>query len=218
MSHLASCPELALCDAVRPAVGWDRVAVSVVVDAERRLPLAGSDLALQRFSNFQQTLVQGPCLDALRCGAPVLVDDLRSTGAPWQLLLSTTAERFPVRSTASLPLLGSGPVGTPVGVLTVGRDAVAPFTSAQVDVLTRLADVLAGIILVRGSRGDLLADVSTDDLPVLVGMLRARLALDEAEALARLRAYAFAAGRTIHEVATDAVAGLLDLEEVGLHR
>lgn len=218
MHRRAASPELALCAAVEPVVGWDRVAVAVVVDDERRLPLAGSDLALQRFNNFQESLDQGPCRDALQCGGPVLVDDLRSDGAPWQLLLSSAPLDFPVRSTASLPLLGPAPDRDRLGVLSVGRDRVAPFTWAHVQVLQRLADVLARLLLGRRSRGDLLADVARDDVPVLLGVLRARLDVDEADALARLRGYAFAEGTTIQEVAADVVAGRLDLDEVDLGR
>lgn len=216
MHGSATSAELALCGAVRPVVGWDRVAVSVVVGPERRLPLAGSDLALQRFNNFQESLVQGPSRDALECGAPVLVDDLRADGAPWQLLLSCAPDDFPVRSTAAVPVLGPEPGRAPLGVLLVGRDRVAPFTASQVQVLQRLAEVLARLLLARCSRGDLLADVTHDELPVLLGMLRVRLAVDEADALARLRAYAFTAGTTIQEVAADVVAGRLDLAEVDL--
>lgn len=212
----ATSPELALCAAVEPVVGWDRVAVSVVVDTERKLPLAGSDLTLQRFDNFQESLEQGPCRDALQCGAPVLVDDLRAAGTPWQLLLSCAPDDFPVRSTASVPLLSPGSERSALGVLSVGRDTVAPFTSAEVLVLQRLGDVLVRLLLARGSRGDLFADVAADDLPVLLGMLRVRLGLGEADALARLRAYAFATGATIQEVAADVVAGRVRLDDVDL--
>ncbi|WP_180357620.1 GAF and ANTAR domain-containing protein [Streptomyces sp. NP160] len=218
MHSSAASPELDLCAAVEPVVGWDRVAVAVVVDPERRLPLVGSDLALQRFNNFQESLVQGPCRDALQCGGPVLVDDLRAEDTPWQLLLSSAPRDFPVRSTASLPLLGPAPDRVPLGVLSVGRDRVAPFTLTDVQVLQRLADVLARLLLARSSRGDLLADVAPDELPVLLGMLRVRLDVDEAVALARLRGYAFAEGTTIQEVAADVVAGRLDLDEVDLGR
>ncbi|WP_187279803.1 GAF and ANTAR domain-containing protein [Quadrisphaera setariae] len=216
MHRSATSPELALCAAVEPVVGWDRVAVSVVVDPERKLPLAGSDLTLQRFDNFQESLEQGPCRDALQCGAPVLVDDLRAAGTPWQLLLSCAPDDFPVRSTASVPLLSPGSERAALGVLSVGRDTVAPFTSAEVLVLQRLGDVLVRLLLARGSRGDLFADVAADDLPVLLGMLRVRLGLGEADALARLRAYAFATGATIQEVAADVVAGRVRLDDVDL--
>ncbi|MBC3763424.1 GAF and ANTAR domain-containing protein [Quadrisphaera oryzae] len=218
MQRSATSPELALCAAVEPVVGWDRVTVSVVVDDQRRLPLTGSDIALQRFNNFQESLAQGPCSDALQCRAPVLVDDLRAGGSPWQLLLSCAPADFPVRSTASLPLLGPGPERVALGVLSVGRDRVAPFTGEQVGVLQRLADVLARLLLARSSRGDLLVDVAPDDLPVLLGMLRVRLTVDEADALALVRGYAFAAGTTIHEVAADVLAGRLDLDDLDLGR
>lgn len=201
---------------VEPAVGWDRAAVSVAVDVERRLPLAGSDLALQRYENFQQSLLQGPSRDALQHRVPVLVDDVRSAAGPWQLLLSTASSAFPVRSTASLPLVGPDPVSTVLGVLVLGRDRVRPFTAPQVQVLQRLADVLVRLLLARSSRGDLLGDVAPDDVPVLLGMLRVRLGVDEASALALLRAHAFAAGTTIQAVAADVVAGRLGLDALDL--
>ncbi|MGQ7297310.1 GAF and ANTAR domain-containing protein [Quadrisphaera sp. KR29] len=201
---------------MEPVVGWDRAAVSVAVDDERRLPLAGSDLALQRYEHFQESLVQGPSRDALQRRVPVLVDDLRTATGPWQLLLSTASSSFPVRSTASLPLVGPDPLGRVLGVLVIGRDRVRPFTAPQVLVLQRLADVLVRLLLARSSRGDLLGDVARDDVPVLVGMLRVRLGVDEAGALARLRAHAFAAGTTIQDVAADVVAGRLGVAALDL--
>lgn len=223
-------PELRVCEAVRDVVGWDRVAVVVATDPDDRLPLRGSDSVLEHFCDLQQSLVQGPGIDALSSGVVVLVDDLRTAGSPWPLLMGSTSHDVPLRSLAVLPLRtpplqpgdaaddGPGALGSPgvVGVLAVGRDAPRPFTREQVDDLTALAALVTAVVLQRASTEELFTEDAAPDehLPIVLGMLRARLGAGPEEALARLRAYAFSTDSTIHVVAREVLAGHLDLADV----
>jgi hypothetical protein len=86
-----------------------------------------------------------------------------------------------------------------LGTLEVAGDAHV-LTPSLRRVLADLAPLLASTLLARDP--DLvLAAVRADDLAVAVGILRGRLAIDAAEALARMRAEAFASYRTVHQVA-----------------
>jgi GAF domain-containing protein len=223
-------PELRVCEAVREVVGWDRVAVVVASGPDDRLPLRGSDAVLERFCDLQQSLVQGPGIDALSSGVVVVVDDLRTAGSPWPLLMGSTPGDVPLRSLAVLPLRppallpggaaddgrwGGGGPGV-IGVLAVGRDEPRPFTREQVDDLTALAALVTAVVLQRASTEELFTEDAAPDehLPIVVGMLRARLGAGPAEALARLRAYAFSTDSTIHVVARAVLSGQVDLADV----
>lgn len=221
-------PELRVCAALRETVGWDRVAVVVATGADGRLPLRGSDAVLEHFGDLQQSLVQGPGIDVLASGASVLVDDLRTAVSPWPLLLSSLTPEMPVRSLAVLPLRlpGARPPTAPddgeaagpavLGLLAVGRDQPDPFTPAQVTDLAALAGLVTAVVLQRATTEELFThDAAPDEeLPIVVGMLRARLGAGAADALAHLRAYAFSADTTIHRVAREVLSGHLDLADV----
>lgn len=231
----ASPPELEVCEAARALVGWDRVAVVVATGPDDRMPLRGSDAVLEHFCDLQQSLAQGPGVDVLQSGVPVVVDDLRTAVTPWPLLLGATAQDVPLRSLAVVPLRVPWPDaetrqhpdddddGRPpspprgvVGALAVGRDEPLPFTPAQLEDLTALAALVTAVVLQRAATRELFTEDAApdEDLPIVVGMLRARLGAGAEEALARLRAYAFCADTTIHRVAHDVLTGHVDLSDV----
>lgn len=220
LSELNPSPELRVCSVVRALVGWDRVSVVAADGLDHRLDLSGSDEVLRYWGDLQQSVAEGPGADVLATGVPVLVDDVRSRATPWAVLRAATAADVPVRSVAVLPLVAPGG-GAVVGVLCVARDVVAPFTGAQVALLSALAALLAVVVTHRLSTGELLdgdgsscASAPGDVVAVVVGMLTVRLGAGADEALARLRAYAFVEGSTIHEVARAVTAGRVDLAEI----
>ena len=231
-----TCVELQVCALVRHAVGFDRVAVVTASDIDTRAALRGSDAVLERFCDLQQTLVQGPSLDAFQHAVPILVDDLRTTPMPWPLLGASAPADLPVRSLAVLPLpnpplaprseivaaddSGGAAMGgrrqPALGVLIVGRDHPEPFTTTQVTALSHLAGVLATLLVHRAATGELAeADVDpSDDLAIVVGMLEERLDTGAGEAMSKMRAHAFAAGCTIHDLARAVLGGRTPLEDV----
>lgn len=232
-------PELQICAAVQQAVGWDRVAVVAADGLEHRLPLPGSDAVLRHYGDLQQSLSQGPGADVLAAGAPVLVDDLRVPVERWTVLMGSVPTGFPVRSLAAVPLIsgrrlqpfgGASQEAVPgaegvSGVLVAARDAVAPFTTAQLELLEALAALVVVVAEQRIASGGFFAPeppvsgagpgrVPGDEVAMVVGMLRVRLSADESGALAWLRAHAFAAGTTIHQVASAVVAGRLSIDDL----
>ena len=219
-SEVLVSPELLVCSALRALVGWDRVAVVAADGLDHRLPLPGSDAVLRHWGDLQQSVAQGPGADVLATGTPVLVYDLCLGPTPWPVLQAADAADLPVRSLAVLPLVAPGRAQV-VGVLSVARDAVDPFTGVQVGLLTALAALVAAVVAHRLDDGTLLVGDDDqlaggggglgDDFAVVVGMLTERLGTGADEALARLRAHAFSSGRTIHQVARAVVVGEVDL-------
>jgi AmiR/NasT family two-component response regulator len=104
-------------------------------------------------------------------------------------------------------------------VLVLVRSVAAPLTPAALDRALSFADVATDAVLqgqqtaVSGQDGTAL-DAAFDDrfqLYQAQGMVMVQLGVDLEEAMARLRAYAYARGRPLGEVADDVVARRLTL-------
>ena len=212
-------PELLVCSAVSRSLPFDLAAVIVAGDMDHRTALVGSDVRLRHFGDLQQSLGEGPGHDVLRTGAPVVVDDVRAETSRWPLL--TADGELPVRSLALLPLRAGGPVGRRpgdvLGLLGAARSRVQPFTALEVRALEALAALVTQLLLDRLRRcpASLVGrdplprtlGFTDDDLGVSLGMVMAAVRTDRAGALTRLRARAFVRGCTVHELATEIVAG-----------
>ncbi|MFD7700784.1 GAF and ANTAR domain-containing protein [Streptomyces caelestis] len=172
--------------------------------------LGASGPRAARLAQLQATLGDGPCHHVLEAGAPVLARDLADAGCAdrWPVF-AQQAIGAGVRAVYGLPL-GSGPVC--VGTLDLYRDTPGGLTDGQL----RVARLVAGVMTV--ALVDLPYDLQGDEpwlsglaadhdrVHQAVGMIMAQLGVGADEALARLRADAFAHDRTALEVALDVVA------------
>ena len=213
-----SAPELHVCSAVSRSFPFDLAAVLVAGDMDHRTALVGSDPRLRHFGDLQQSLGEGPGQDVFSTGEPVVVDDVPTETGRWPVLLA--AGESPLRSLALLPLHARGPArrraGDVLGLLAAGRTWVQPFASTEVAVLERTAALVTAMLLERSRRApeslaarhpaDVLG-LDDDDLSTALGMVMAAARTDRAGALTRLRARAFVRGCTVHELATEIVAG-----------
>ncbi|MEV7795855.1 GAF and ANTAR domain-containing protein [Streptomyces sp. NPDC087512] len=166
-------------------------------------------------AEIQATLGDGPCVRAAATGAPVLAPDLRSgADADRWPVFAQQATAVGVYAVHALPL-GSGTVC--VGTLDLYRDTPGGLTEAELDTARLVAGAMTVALMAlprgreydeRGGRDswlDGLAD-GHDEVYQAVGMVMAQLGVGADEALARLRASAFARGRTAHAVARDVLA------------
>ncbi|MEU3901112.1 GAF and ANTAR domain-containing protein [Streptomyces sp. NPDC045251] len=155
-------------------------------------------------ADIQATLGDGPCVSAAEAGAPVLARDLASgaDAGRWPVY-AQQATAVGVRAVYALPL-GSDEVC--LGTLDLYRDTPGPLTGPQL----RTAGLVAGVMTValmalpRGEDtwlDELAGD--HDEVYRAVGMIMAQLGVGADEALARLRADAFARGRSAYAVARD---------------
>ncbi|MFD8233300.1 GAF and ANTAR domain-containing protein [Streptomyces sp. NPDC059696] len=176
--------------------------------------LSASSEQAAHLAQIQATLGDGPCQSALEDGVPVLASDLtagRDAGR-WPVFAQQATEAG-VRAVYAVPL-GSGPVC--VGTLDLYRDRPGGLTDRQL----HMARVVAGVMTValmalpHGDEpgtpdgDDWLSGLATDHDEVYqaVGMIMAQLGVAADDALARLRADAFAHGRTALDVARDVIA------------
>jgi len=175
--------------------------------------LAASNALASYLAETQTTLGDGPWLYAYQTGTPVLACDL--TGGRdlhrWPVFAGQ-ARAVGVQAVYSMPL-GSDD-GLTVGTLDLYRDTPGDLTEDEL----RRAQLVAAVMTLAltalpreesgsGGEEDWLGGLATehDEVYQAIGMVMAQLAVDAEEASARLRARAFAQGRTAIEVAHDVI-------------
>lgn len=175
--------------------------------------LSASSEEASRLAEVQATLGDGPCFHAARIGAPVLASDL--TDGPDVLrwpVFAQQATAAGVQAVYSLPL-GSDTVC--VGTLDLYRDTPGELHDRELRTAQLVADVMTVALMAlhrgedNGPDGDepWLSGLASeyDEAYQAIGMIMAQLRVGADEALARLRAHAFAHNRTALEVAREVV-------------
>lgn len=160
------------------------------------------------------TTGDGPSVDALRTGAPVLVRDLRAdartAGWPGWLPAALAAG---IRGVHAFPIQAGA---ITVGVLTMYARRPLALDAEQLGLALRLADqafiglldVMSGVLEAPdGEPAPVDRTVLRADVHRAAGMVMAQTGLRIDEALVRLRAHAYAVDRPISEVAADVLAG-----------
>jgi hypothetical protein len=180
---------------------------------EMPVPMAASGPLAEHVMELQAGLGEGPSVLAARTGAPVLAGDL-TTGQDtdrWPVF-APLARAAGVRALYAMPL-GCGE--TCVGTLDLCSDTPAELTARDLRTARLLAEVVTvALTTLRYDENDAgqgvvwLGELAAghDTVHQAVGLIMARLRIAADEALARLRAFAFARGRTLPEAARDIVA------------
>jgi hypothetical protein len=205
------------CVTLLPAVSG--LSASVLADgSDMGVVLFASDDVAARLAEIQYTLGEGPCREAVLLRAPVFGADLSRERRRWPLF-SVQAAKAGVEAVYSLPLMGAG---SALGTLDLYRET--PGALSRVDVRTALlvadAVTLAVIALDQASPDTegvvtWLAGAESDreEVHQATGMIMVQLGVSASEALLRLRARAFAQGRTSAEVARAVIDRSLDLRD-----
>jgi GAF domain-containing protein len=163
---------------------------------------------------LQYALGEGPCMDAYLEDRPMLDPDLAEPVRPRWLAFTGPAVEAGVRAVFGFPLhVGAVRLGS----LNLYRDRPGPLSDDQHADALVMADVAAQAVLVLQANappGSLATALEADaDFQYVVhqssGMVAAQLDISVAEALIRLRAYAFGNGRALAAVAQDVVARTL---------
>jgi GAF domain-containing protein len=200
----------------------DAAAISLVFDGANSGTLGSSGAPARVYDELQFTLGEGPCLESVARRAPVLVADLTTPDdARWPIYGPALLD-LQVRGVFAMPVVLAG---EHVGALDLfrakpGRLEGENFAGAVV------AAELAGVPLLDLMNTDLRAAVADPDsnawaelnalsraeVSQATGMLVAQLNVEPAEALIRLRAHAYATGRSATDVARDILDRRLKLE------
>jgi hypothetical protein len=193
--------------------------VSLMVQVgEDPSPLAWSNDVAARLEGLQNGLGEGPCVDAHRTGRPVAEPDLRRP----------VRERWPAYSRAALDSGAASVFSFPLrigaarlGALTVFAETPGPLSRAGRSDAQAIADMATTLILSLQAEAPQDVLSAALETPVLYsavihqasGMVSVQLGVNVADALARLRAHAFAADRPLADVAGDVVARRLRLDD-----
>ena len=179
--------------------------------------VAASDAKCRLLEELQFTLGEGPCIDAYASRQPVLEPDLGTHGSRRWPGYAPAAHEHGIRAVFAFPLQ----VGAArAGALDMYRTETGSLTGDALTEAVTFADVAMGLLVDGQSRsGDNRSSAAVDDalasrLEVYQaqGMVMVDLGVGIEEAMARLRAHAWAEGRSIEDVAQDVVAGKLTLE------
>jgi hypothetical protein len=195
----------------RDAMDVTGVGLSLMTDAGPSAVLAATDGSARVIEELQFSLGEGPCVDSVRTGRPVMHGDLARTGLQLWPGFTSGALDAGVAAVFAFPLQ----VGAiRLGALDLSRDAVGPLEDVDVREAMALAGAATALLLhlqLESGPGDVhvdLADSLVDRAVVhqASGMVAVQIEADLADALTVLRARAFASGRPIVDVARDVVA------------
>ena len=211
-----------LCHACVLLFDIDAAAISLVFDGAATGTLGSSGDAARRYDELQFTLGEGPCLESVANRTPVLVIDLADPADRRWPAFGPALLAQHIRGVYAMPVVVAGEY---VGALDLFRrqpgelaadhlaGAAVAAELAGVPLLDLLdADLQAAVADPRSDAWTELNALSRAEVSQATGMLVAQLEIDPAEALVRLRAHAYATGRTATDIARDILDRRLRLE------
>jgi hypothetical protein len=200
-----------LCLACVELLDVDGAAISLMRAGTTQGTFGSSGSLGRRLDELQFTFGEGPCLDAVGSGLPVLVDDVADMQEQRWPAFSRAAVESGVRGVFALPVALAR---APVGALDLFTSRPGPITEERLDgglwaaelaALPLLdlmsADVDWEVVAESADGWEQLASLERVEVYQATGMIIAALDVDPAEALVRLRAFAFAQGMTAGEAA-----------------
>ncbi|MGI8808780.1 MAG: GAF and ANTAR domain-containing protein [Acidimicrobiales bacterium] len=206
-----------VCAACAEALAVSGAGIILLAGGDHRQSLGMSDEVEGVIEELQFTLGEGPCVDAARSAAPVHAPDLGGAGQTRWPTFSAQAVDAGVAAIFALPLqVGSARVGA----MNLYRDRPGPLSYRQLATALAMADLVTHTILALQANAPAealaagLADVPfRAQVHQATGRISAQLGVAVAEALVRLRAFAYSNDRPIDEVAGLVVAGTLRFDE-----
>ena len=199
---------LRLCRAFTRFASADGGAISLGFMTSERTVLCVTDDLVSLLEDVQDTLREGPSLDALRTAQPVVSTSWADQLRRWPVLMTSAPPSVSSTLLHAFPML---PERTLVGVVTLHVRQARPLTQ-PVDDLAFLADVVGAAIVggVPDGDGDQVLWSERDRISQATGMIVAQLGLSPIDALAVLRAHAFAHEASVAEISRAVLARELD--------
>jgi hypothetical protein len=211
-----------ICRTSLKAAGVDGGGVALVGAQGHRATVCATDDVAAAIEEAQFTLGEGPCVDAASARSPVLIDDLTDRAQAvqdrWPGFLDCAAHNG-VRAVFAFPLR----IGvTAIGALDFYRCSPGPLDAAQLRAALLAADEAALALLDGAADRDALTSAAASHsafrlgVQAAAGMVKVQLGTTIEDALAQLRALAFAQGRGLEDVATDVREGRLRFSQEDL--
>jgi GAF domain-containing protein len=205
-----------LCGAFRGVVDVSGAGVMLMSGDMPRGSLCTTDEVSQLIEELQYTLGEGPCVDAYHRDEVVAEPDLAAPVTPRWPAFTGPALRAGVRAIFGFPLRAGA---VRLGTLDLYRDSPGPLTGDQHADALVMADVLARWVLEAqaGAPPETVArelEAGADfhfSVHNAAGIVSVQEGISVAEALIRLRAFAFGSDRLLADVARDVIARRLKL-------
>ncbi|MGW1165437.1 GAF and ANTAR domain-containing protein [Streptomyces sp. NPDC002550] len=216
----------ALCQACVRLLPISGSSVSISGGRGVRVTWCASDRVAARLAELQYTVGDGPCQTALDRGAPVVAADLGDgpDARRWPIF-AHEAVALGVRAVFSLPL---GVSGAAIGTLDLYSERAGGLTEQDMRTALWVRDAVTYALVSLQAVGHDIAEADTEDgvaswvaaseadhteVYQAVGMVMVQLDLDPEQALDRLRARAYAEGRTVSQVSREVLARKLRFQE-----
>jgi hypothetical protein len=208
-----------LCDACVTETDVDGGGVALMSSAGVRTVVHTTDRVSLALEHVQLDLAEGPSVDAVAGASPVLLDDVRhcpdAVAARWPFFLPR-ADALGVRGVFAFPLRGGS---IALGSLELYRASAGPLAPQHLSAALRSADEIGSVVLDLHLSG--LAGTAPPPSPIgdespgrsaatvhqAAGMVMVQLDISIEDAMARLRADAFAEGTSLIQLSADVVRG-----------
>lgn len=200
----------------------DGAALSLLLSDVTAGTFAASSRQSRDVDALQFSTGEGPCLDSVASGRPVLVEDLRQADRRWPLFVEGALAQG-VSAVFALPVVVGA---STVGALDLFRSTPGPLSEhglwgarraaelarlPVLDLIGRVESDVAG----GGDGSTQLRSLDRAEVHQATGMLMVQLGVDASSAVARLRAHAITEGRTMSDVAWDVIGRRLTLPRDG---
>jgi hypothetical protein len=199
-----------LCRAACRALRARGAGLNVMADGGLRGVSAASSEAAAALEELQFTLGEGPCIDAYERRRPVLISDLDDAAMTRWPAYAPAVYAGGVRAVFAFPLqIGAARLG----MLDVFRAETGMLSAADLALALTFAEVAVGRLVDGQDRASALPGWLDDSLGAgaqlyqAQGMVMVQLRVSLTEAMARLRAYAFAQDVRLADVADGVIAG-----------
>jgi GAF domain-containing protein len=204
-----------LCVACSDALPVDGVGLTLMMhdQPDKRVLLGASDSRAVRIEDLQFSLGEGPCVSAFVTGRPVLVPDVEATDVRvrWPIFMQEAAIAG-IGAVFAFPLQ-MGAVA--IGVLDCYR--LRPGQLREVAEVLAVTDAVMAALLNARSADSVMSNIfdlswrGHAAVHQATGLISAAMGISIAEALVRLRAYAFRYSQSLDVVAGDVLAGRVHL-------
>ena len=202
-----------LCEACVDLFDVDAAAISLIFDGASSGTLGSSGAPARAYDELQFTFGEGPCLDSVAGRTPIVVVDLADPEEVRWPAYGPALLSHQIRCVTAVPIVIAGEF---VGALDLfrarpgpllGEDFVGAVAAAELSAIPVLdlmgGDLQAAVADPSSNAWAELNTLSRAEVSQATGMLVAQLGTAPAEALVRLRAHAYATGRSVTAVARD---------------
>ncbi|MCW2525512.1 MAG: hypothetical protein JWM76_372 [Pseudonocardiales bacterium] len=209
------------CVAVLPITG----AGLSLIDDDFRVPIGASDDAAGVAERLQFTQGEGPCLDAARSGR-IVIAETEHIEQRWPAFGEQFSQQTPFRAVISIPLPLTADLRGALDLYLGQTDPVEAVTLAAVTIVSdQIVDALLIAQALTGSlnpQSEVLEPAwlhspsaqNRNKVWIAMGMLMTRLHLPAADALARLRGYAYTHETDLDQLAAALMDGSIDIDRI----